>query len=141
MAVSWGPFFIICSNDAVKVTSLSGPVYGTFLYADEAKLFSNSPSQLQHALDCFSSWICKYQLCLAPAKCAHLAFSRSVANSIQNVFHINFELVQTASKGRDLGVLVIDNLKWSSHINHIHSVASHLSYIVLRGFSSKNIWT
>ena len=38
-------------------------------------------------------------------------------------------------------MLVTDNLKWSSHINHIHSVASHLSYIVLRAFSTKNIWT
>ena len=49
--------------------------------------------------------------------------------------------VQTTSKATDLGVLVTDNLKWSSHINHIHSVASHLSYIVLRAFSTKNIWT
>ena len=40
-----------------------------------------------------------------------------------------------------LGVLVTDNRKWSSHINQIHSVASHLSYIVLRAFSTKNIWT
>ena len=71
-----GPLlFIIFINDAVKVTSLSGPFCGTFLYADDAKLFSNNPSQLQHALDCFSSRICEYQLCLAPAKCAHLAFS------------------------------------------------------------------
>ena len=71
-----GPLlFIIFINNAVKVTSLSGLFCGTFLYADDAKLFSNNPSQLQHALDCFSSWICEYQLCLAPAKCAHLAFS------------------------------------------------------------------
>ena len=47
-----GPLlFIIFINDAVKVTSLSGPFCGTFLYADDAKLFSNNPSQLQHALD------------------------------------------------------------------------------------------
>ena len=98
------------------------------MYADEAKLFSNNPSQWQHALDCFSSWICEYQLCLAPAKCAHLAFSRHMANSIQNVFHINSETVQTTSKARDLGLLVTDNLKWSSHISHFHSVASRLSY-------------
>ena len=126
--------FIIFINDAVKITSLSGPFCGTFSYADDAKLFSNDPSQLQHALDCFSSWICEYQLCLAPAKCAHLAFSRHSANKIQNVFHINSEPVQTTSKARDLGVLVTDNVKWSSHISHIHSVASHLSYIVLRVF-------
>ena len=102
---------------------------------------SNNPSQLQHALDCFSSWICEYQLCLATAKWAHVAFSRHMANNIQNVFHINSEPVQTTSKVGDLGVLVTDNLKWSSHISHIHSVASHLSYIVLHAFSTKNIWT
>ena len=51
-----------------------------------------------NALDCFSSWICEYQLCLAPAKCAHLAFSRHSANKIQNVFHINSEPVQTTFK-------------------------------------------
>ena len=135
-----GPvLFIIFIYDAVKVTSLSGPFCGKFLYADDAKLFSNNPSQLQHALDCFSSWICEYQLCLAPAKCAHLVFSRHSAKKIQNVFHINSEPVQTTSKARDLGVLVTDNLQWSSHINQIHSVASHLSYIVLRAFSTKNI--
>ena len=37
-------------------------------------------------------------------------------------------------------MLVTDNLKWS-YISHIHSVALHLSYIVLRAFSTKNIWT
>ena len=49
--------------------------------------------------------------------------------------------MQTTSKARDLGVLVTDNLKWSSHISHIHSVASHLSYVVLHAFSTRNIWT
>ena len=72
----------------LKLPFFSGLVCGIFLYADDAKLFSNNPSQLQHALDCFSSWICDYQLCLAPAKCAHLAFSRFVTNCIQNVFPI-----------------------------------------------------
>ena len=62
-----------------------------------------------------------------------------MANNIQNVFHINSKPVQTTSKARDLGVLVTDSLKWSSNISHIHSVASHLSYIVLRAFSTKNI--
>ena len=38
-------------------------------------------------------------------------------------------------------MLVTDNLKWFSHISHIHSVASHFSYIALRAFSTKNIWT
>ena len=65
--------------------------------------------------------------------------AKKMVKKIQNVFHINSEPVQTTSKARDLGVLVTNNLKWSSHINHIHSVASHLSYIVLRAFSTKNI--
>ena len=69
------------------------------------------------------------------------SFSFFSTNKIQNVFDINSEPVQTTSKARDLGVLVTDNLKWSSHISHIHSVASHLIYIVLRTFSTKNIWT
>ena len=64
-----------------------------------------------------------------------------MANNIQNVLHINSEPVQTTSKARDLGVLVTNNLKWSSHISHIHSVTSHLSYIVLRTFSTNNICT
>ena len=46
--------------------------------------------------------------------------------------------VITTPKARDLGVLVTDNLKWSSHISHIRSVASHLSYIVLHAFSTEN---
>ena len=105
-----GPLLsIIFIDDAVKVTPLFGLVCSIFLYADDAKLFDNNPTQLQHAIDCFSSWISEYQLCLAPAKCAHLAFSRSLTNSIQNVFHINSESVQTTrgtSEARGLGVLV-----------------------------------
>ena len=64
-----------------------------------------------------------------------------MANSIQNVFHINSEPVQTTSKARDFGMLVTDHLQWSSHISRIHVVVSHLGYIVLRTSSTKNIWT
>ena len=75
---------------------------------------------------------------MAPAKCAQLAFSLHVANNIQNIFHVNSEPMQTTSKARDLVVLVTDNLEWSSHISHIHSVAS---LIALHTFSTTNIWT
>ena len=136
-----GPFFLLFLLMMLSKLFLYLVLFVARLYADDAMLFSNNPSQLQHALDCFSFWICEYQLCLAPAKCAHLAFSRLTANNMQNVFHINSEPVQTTSKARDLGVLVTDNLKWSSHNSYTFILLLHILVIVLRAFSTKNIWT
>ena len=43
-----------------------------YLYADDAKLFSSCPSDLQNALDLVHKWTKNRQLSLAPTKCEQL---------------------------------------------------------------------
>ena len=108
-----------------------------FLYADEAKLFSNNAFSLQQGLDKFTNWLKLHQLDLAVAKCEHLCISRSHCSNSVFAGSLN---IKTVSVVKDLGVYIIDNLKWSYHISHIHRHASLCSYQILRSFSPKNIW-
>ena len=111
-----------------------------YLYADDAKLFSNHIDNLQSALNRLSAWLCSRQLNLAPAKCEHLHISRS-NNSLDHSFQVCSHSIKTVKTVRDLGVLISCNLKWSQHIHHIHSTASVCVYQILRAFSSKNVCT
>ena len=108
-----------------------------FLYADDAKLFSNNAFSLQQGLDKFTNWLQLHQLDLAVAKCEHLCISR---NHCSNSFFAGSLNIKTVSVAKDLGIYFSDDLKWSCHISHIHRNASLCSYQILRSFSIKNIW-
>ena len=105
-----------------------------YLYADNAKLFSNNTDNLQSALNRLSAWLCSRQLNLAPAKCEHLHISRS-NNSLDHSFQVCSHSIKTVKTVKDLGVLISYNFKWSQQIHHIHSTASVCAYQILRAFS------
>ena len=133
-----GPLlFVIYINDAPSFVSKNNPNCEMFLYADDAKLFSNNAFSLQQGLDKFTNWLKLHQLDLAVAKCEHLCISR---NHCSNSYFAGSLNIKTVSVVKDLGVYISDNLKWSYHISHIHRNASLCSYQILRSFSTKNIW-
>ena len=139
-----GPLlFIIYIYDLGKITNLSGLFKGVYLYADDAKLFSDDNTALQDGLETMTTWASKRQLSLAPSKCEHLAIVPKHCKNYAiypNTYYINSNVISKSTKVKDLGILISNDLKWCSHISNIASTASLCSYQILRSFSSKNIW-
>ena len=132
-----GPLlFVIYINDATSFVSKDNPNCEMFLYADDAKLFSNSVFSLQQGLNKFTNWLQLHQLDLAVAKCEHLCiFHIHCSNS----FFAGSPNIKTASVVKGLGIYISNNLEWSYRISHIHRNASLSSYQILHSFSTKNI--
>ena len=118
-----------------------------YLYADDAKLFSSNPADLQNAINNLHACLQERQLALAPSKCEHLALSRTshslhnISSSLNQKFFIDSHEVNTVSRVRDLGIIISSDLKWASHISHIHHIASVRVFHILRAFSSRVVWT
>ena len=94
-----GPLlFVVYIDDLVNAASLTRTTAnGIYLFADDAKLFSDVPRELQTALDSIHAWVNDRQHSLAPSECEHLTIARkhkSPANNIFNlVFHnINYQI-------------------------------------------------
>jgi len=73
-----------------------------YLYADNAKLFSNNSVDLQHALDKFSDWLHNQRLNLAPSKCEHLCITR--LSNYPSSFYVDCHNISTVSVAKDLGI-------------------------------------
>ena len=96
-----------------------------FLYADDAKLFSNNAFSLQQGLDKFTSWLQLHLLDRAVAKCEHLCISRIHCS---NSFFAGLLNIKTVSVVKDLGVYISDNLNPLStkkKITHIGPLGSN----------------
>ena len=78
---------------------------------------------------------------LAPAKCEHLHVFCKLYNCDDiPKFFVNSHELTNVYKVKDLGVFMSSSLTWSSHIFHLHSVASSRVYHILHSFSSTNVW-
>ena len=73
-----GPLlFVVCIDDLVNAALLTGTTAnGIYLFADDTKLFSDVPRELQTALDSINAWVNDRQLSLARFKCEHLIIAR-----------------------------------------------------------------
>ena len=138
-----GPLlFVVYIDDLVNAASLtSTTANGIYLFADDAKLFSGVPHELQTALDSINAWVNDRQLSLAPSKCEHLTIARKNKSPANNIFNLGLHNIKSVSVVKDLGIHVSDNLKWSCHVSHIYNVALMCAFQVLHSFSSRNIWT
>ena len=134
------PFLFLLFINGIADGPCSSQSVDIRLFADDSKLFSNAPDDLQQAIDEADQWLSQRQLCLAPQKCAILKIKKaSVTDSSQ--FYINSHSVKEVQQFRDLGILVSSDLKWSSHISSITHSASVTSYQFRKFIKSKNIWT
>ena len=98
------------------------------------------PNDLQQAIDQSDEWLSQRQLSLAPQKCAVLKIKKaSVSDNSQ--FFINNCPVKEVEMFRDLGILITNDLKWSTHISSIKNSASVTSYQLRKFIKTKNIWT
>ena len=65
-----GPLlFLVFIGEAIKVSKLNNSCGGMYLFADDAKFFSNNVKDLQSSLSRITIWLRERQLLLASSKC------------------------------------------------------------------------
>ena len=134
-----GPLlFLIYINSIDKCTSNLQETGGLSLFADDTKVYSNNPLELQASSDRMGLWLEDYQLPLALNKCYTLHINCS---SNQPIFNINNTIINSTNQIKDLGIIICDSLKWSAHINYLYKNASNSSYHITKFSKTTNIWT
>ena len=128
--------FIIYTEDLIRTINQEATNTTVFAYADDIKLISNDPNDIQLALDTVKAWIDKWQLRLNTNKSEHL----TIRLMKQVTLTIRGEPIPKVTKVRDLGITITDNFKWKPYIAQIRSKANILSHSILRTFSSSNCW-
>jgi hypothetical protein len=108
-----GPLlFLLYVDDATKIC----PEHTTIcLFADDAKLFSTKPDDLQLSLNNLSHFLERRQLTLAVEKCETLTISKNHTDA-DVVFTIGNIPLPKVSSVRDLGVFICKDLQWKMHV-------------------------
>ena len=113
-----------------------------YAYADDVKLASASPKELQNAITVVEKWTKIWKLNINPSKSEHfiisLPSSTSTSPILPNKYYVSqIEIPQTDTV-KDLGITLSSNLRFSPHISKIYSKSISLAYITLRSFKSSN---
>ena len=135
-----GPFLFLLFINGITDPSLLSPSVSIRLFADDSKLFSTDPHDLQIAINKTNSWLSQRQLLLAPHKCVVLKLKRPSSTDTSQFF-IDNHPVEEVSNMKDLGVIISSDLKWSTHIDSICHSASTTSFQLIKIIKSANIWT
>ena len=134
--------FVVFIDEAIKVSKLYDSCGGIYLYADNAKLFSNNVNDLKSSLSRIAIWLPERQLLLTPSKCEHLRISCFFISRTHNFCIDSYNIHSiTSTAVKDLGECICRNLKWSHHIQYIYSTANVCPYQIMHAFSTKNTWT
>ena len=133
-----GPIlFIIFINDVCDIivgnTSCK-------LYADDIKLYASVDlngfsSDLQASLDNVLLWSNSWQLKVNISKCNVLRIGR---NCVLGDYTFNCDVLSRVDQAADLGLTVTKNLSFSGYINECSSKAFSRSFLIFKGFSSRN---
>jgi hypothetical protein len=130
-----GPLlFIIYLQDLINKINMYCKNTTVYAFADDIKLLSTDPSDLQRALHIVDSWTANWQLLLNADKSEHF----TIRNKAPKVFYIGHQIIPKVNKVKDLGVTIADDMEWNSHIHTIRSKSNSLSHIILRTFSPSN---
>ena len=111
-----------------------------YVFADDLKLLSSNPRDLQLALKIVETWSKEWNLPIQPDKSEHLfiPYTRNYQLS-SNIFFINHTEIQTKEYVKDLGLILSKDLKWSKYISSISTKATITAHTVLRAFQTNNI--
>ena len=90
-----------------------------FLYADDIKLLSHTPSKLQTSLNIVENWSANWQLKIQPTKSEVITFSRKPAANFSNQYSINGSILERVSSVIDLGITLTSDFKWHSYVSKI----------------------
>ena len=110
------------------------------LYADDIKLyasvdFNGLSNDLQASLDNLMMWSNIWQLRVNIAKCNVLRIGKNCAFGD---YTLNCDVLSRVDQAADLGITVSKNLSFSDYINECSSKAFSRSFLIFKGFSSRN---
>ena len=138
-----GPLlFLIYINDATEQQLNSGSFIT--LYADDLLLFreiscSDDYVKMQSDVNTLSTWVDKNNLTLNGSKCKCMIISRLKRNSVAApVLTLYGNPIEEVSSYKYLGVIITNNLMWSTHIEQIASKAKKIIGLIYRQFYN---WT
>ena len=120
-----GPLlFIIYVNDLPSLVQLSN----VLLFADDTKCYKSfssvsDSSLLQSDLDLLSDWCSDWNLRFNATKYNLLHFHMKSTSIISSNYCVSGSPVTTSACHKDLGIIVSDDLFWSSHYHYISSGA------------------
>ena len=109
-----------------------------YAFADDLKIISTHPQQLQTSLDTITAWSKLWQLKINPTKSEHIQFTSRTQPQTQNTYKIDNQTIQRTKAVRDLGICLTEDLKWSVQTSKVHSKAIPIMYTILRSFRTQN---
>ena len=127
-----GPLlFITYLQDLINTVDHYCSSVSIYAFADDLKIFSSNPVELQHALNITTNWIKLWNLHLNTAKSEHI----TIQDKTSRQFYIGNEEIPKVKSVRDLGVTLTSDMKWNTYINKVKARAINLSNIILHTFS------
>ena len=130
-----GPLlFIIYIQDLINKIQSECKETTIYAFADDVKLLSTNPTDLQRALTLVDEWTSTWKLLLNKTKSEQLTLRLKVPTD----FFIDNTPIPKVQSVRDLGVMISEDFKWKTHIAMIRSKANVLSHTLLRTFSPNN---
>ena len=104
-----------------------------YLCADDAKIvyIGDSPSLMQQDLNNLALWCYENVMSLNANKCYHLSLAKSCSYSISN------EALTVVTQQKDLGIIMENSLKWSSHVAQKCHKAMTVLMMLKRKFDGK----
>ena len=107
------------------------------MFADDSKCYKKiekpqDRNLLQTDLDSLHQWSLTWDLSFHASKCAAMRFSRKTSSEQPQEYHLNQQPIPFKITQKDLGILVSESLKWSSHINNLISKANKMLGFVRR---------
>ena len=133
-----GPIlFLIYINDIVDIF---GSDLTVKLYADDVKLYTSicdiaGITELQNGLNQLSDWADEWQLSIAFNKCSVLHVGK---NNPSHVYNLRDDLLKCATEVTDLGVIIDDKLRFTSHYASMAKKAHQRASLILRCFKCRN---
>ena len=131
-----GPLLFLLFID--DISRISTETTAVSLFADDMKIYSSDPIDLQRALNRACSFFKDRQLSLAHEKCEKITLSKKKSDS---TFYLEDFQVKETDIVKDLGVFITSDLKWESHTSQIKRSAFQKCYLILKSFKSNCIWT
>jgi hypothetical protein len=113
------------------------------LYADDVKLYTavflnEDTALLQNKLDVLFEWSSAWQLNISTSKCATMQI-----NTLPGCpdLCLNNIALSNVKEFKDLGVVIDNNLKFTSHVNYVVAKASARACLIHKCFVSKDVHT
>ena len=95
-------------------------------------------AHIQNSLNVLYTWSNTWQLNISTSKCATMQI-HAVAECSN--LRLNSTTITKANEFKDLGVIIDENLKFTSHINHVVAKASVRACLIRKCFVSKDVPT